>query len=63
MAHFKQEINEALAYVGGAEFSDTWYWSSTEYTQNNAWGVNFSNGNTYTYGKYNAIAVRAVAAF
>ena len=37
--------------------------SSTENSQNNAWNVNFSDGNTnYTY-KYNSYAVRAVAAF
>ena len=63
MAHFKQEINEALAYVGGAKFTDTWYWSSTEYYQFFAWYVNFSNG--FTSGTYKsfAYAVRAVAAF
>ena len=63
MAHFKQEINEALAYVGGAEFSDTWYWSSTENYQGNAWIVNFGTGNTGNLTKYIAYAVRAVAAF
>lgn len=63
MAHFKQELNEALAYVGGAEFTDTWYWSSTEYYQYNAWSVYFSLGSTYGNGKCNAYAVRAVAAF
>ena len=63
MAHFKQELNKALAYVGGAELTDNWYWSSTEYNQNYAWIVNFSYGNTYNSYKYNAYAVRAVAAF
>ena len=64
IAHLRDEINEALAYIGGQELKDTWYWSSTEYSQTNAWGVNFSDGytSTYTY-KYLAFAVRAVAAF
>ena len=35
----------------------------TENSQNNAWNVNFSNGNTYSNVKYGASAVRAVAAF
>ena len=35
----------------------------TENSQNNAWNVNFSNGNTNNNNKYNANAVRAVAAF
>ena len=63
MAHFKQELNKALAYVGGAELTDNWYWSSTEFSQNLAWYVSFSNGGTYNYTKYGAFAVRAVAAF
>ena len=45
------------------EASSAWYWSSTENSQNNAWNVNFSSGNTNTYGKYISSRVRAVAAF
>lgn len=63
IAHLRDEINEALAYIGGQELKDTWYWSSTEYNLSSAWLVSFSNGYTYNLGKYNAIAVRAVAAF
>lgn len=29
IAHLRDEINEALAYIGGQELKDTWYWSST----------------------------------
>lgn len=36
--------------------------SSTENSTNNAWNVNFSNGNTNNNNKYNNNAVRAVAA-
>ena len=35
----------------------------TENSLNNAWNVNFGNGNTNNNNKYNANAVRAVAAF
>ena len=38
------------------------YWSSSEYNQNNAWNVNFSNGNVNNNNKYNTNYVRAVAA-
>jgi hypothetical protein len=44
-------------------FANTWYWSSTEYNQNLAWIVYFSHGNSFYNLKYNAYAVRAVAAF
>lgn len=36
--------------------------SSTENSQNNAWNVNFSNGNVNNNNKYNSNSVRAVAA-
>lgn len=36
--------------------------SSTENSQNNAWNVNFSDGNTNNNNKYNSNSVRAVAA-
>ena len=45
------------------EVSSAWYWSSTENSQNNAWYVNFSNGNTNNNNKYNSNRVRAVAAY
>lgn len=63
IAHLRDEINEALAYIGGQELKDTWYWSSTEYSLSTAWVVGFSNGYTNSYYKYDAYAVRAVAAF
>lgn len=64
IAHLRDEINEALAYIGGQELKDTWYWSSTEGSQYHAWIVGFSSGSTcYGNGKYSAYAVRAVAAF
>ena len=64
IAHLRDEINEALAYIGGQELKDTWYWSSTEYSLNTAWVVNFSLGYTGgNNGKCIANAVRAVTAF
>ena len=63
IAHLRDEINEALAYIGGQELKDTWYWSSTEYSLTGAWGVGFGSGAAYYGSKYGANAVRAVAAF
>ena len=63
VCHLKKQINDALAYVGGEQLTDNWYWSSTESSENSAWGVNFSRGYVYNLNKYNGIAVRAVAAF
>lgn len=48
---------EILAHAIGAN-----YWSSTENSANNAWNVNFGDGNTNNNNKYNGNAVRAVAA-
>ena len=38
-------------------------WSSSEYGQAYAWGVNFSNGYFGYYNKYSSTVVRAVCAF
>lgn len=35
-------------------YTATNYWSSTEYNSNNAWNVNFSNGNINNNNKYNS---------
>lgn len=63
MAHYKDSINNALKYIGAEPLASEWFWSSTESSQFNAWNVNFSNGNTYTNGKYNSFRVRAVIDF
>ena len=38
------------------------YWSSTENNSNNAWNVNFSDGNINNNNKYNSLTVRPCAA-
>lgn len=53
-------VQNALEYVGGDMLKDTWYWSSTEYSSGNAWGVVATTGYIYCYnGKTNADRVRA----
>lgn len=63
IAHLRDEINNALDYIGKPKLADTWYWSSTEYSQDFAWNVYFSDGFTVNSFKCGAGAVRAVAAF
>lgn len=62
MAHYK--INDTLEYIGAEPlvFSE-WYWSSTEFSQNNAWNVYFSSGSTYFRSKRLSGRVRAVIDF
>ena len=60
----RRAINKALAFVGGTEIADDWYWTSTEYSAAYAWSLTLSNG----YADYHAKAsgtyrVRAVSAF
>ena len=63
MAHYMEELNKAFAYVSASPLSSAWYWSSTEYSQSNAWSVLFSSGSTSGSNKYGSLRVRAVAAF
>lgn len=63
MMMFASAIQEVLAYLGAEPLTDDdWYWSATEYSQYNAWNVNFNDGNTNN-NKYNSNRVRAVVAF
>ncbi len=45
------------------DFSNSWYWSSSELSQFGSWYVYFSVGNFSYSGKCNSGMVRAVAAF
>lgn len=68
---YHDEINKAMKEIGcpdecllPTEDSDaTWVWSSSEYSQNYSWFVNFSNGNFFNSNKCYSNMVRAVAAF
>ncbi len=41
-------------------FKEEWYWSSTEFSSNGAWGQLFSHGYEDNYNKLNNNSVRAV---
>ena len=61
----KKAINAALEFAKGDKLQDRWYWTSTEYSATNAWGLNLSDGTTYdwtTKASY-TFRVRAVSAF
>ena len=45
------------------EFSNTWYWLSSEYSELNSWILNPVSGQFGGYNKYNAGQVRAAVAF
>ena len=47
--------------IGG--FGNNWYWSSSEYGNNYAWSVYFSNGNAIYYVKGRPNRVRVIRAF
>lgn len=64
----RKAINEALEYVGSDTINSVWYWSSTEYSDANAWNLDLELGSAtghtsndnkalYTY------RVRAVSEF
>lgn len=63
LAHFTQ-INAALEAVGGEPLRNDWYWSSTQCSATNAWGLYLYNGYAYSSAKAtNQIRVRPVSAF
>ena len=54
-------MNAFIFAVGG--FASAYYWSSTEYNNNNAWKQNFDNGNQNNNNKNNTNYVRAIRDF
>lgn len=60
-----RKINYALSLINGAtQLAETWYWSSTEYSSTNSWGLGFRYGDAGSYAKITAnLGVRPVSAF
>ena len=60
-----RKINYALSFINGATpLAETWYWSSTESSANDAWGLYLSHGGAYGSTKATGKSrVRAVSAF
>ena len=59
----RKTINAAMRFVGGQELAG-WYWSSTEFSATNAWGLNLNDGDAGNGTKAtNTLRVRPVSAF
>ena len=60
-----RKINYALSLINGAtQLAETWYWSSTESSATNAWGLTLGDGNANGGTKAaNQLRVRPVSAF
>ena len=63
--HSRFNVNKSLSAIGGATVLpiSAFYWSSTEYVGNYAWGFGFNNGNANFEDKSLTFYVRAVRAF
>jgi hypothetical protein len=59
----KAMINSTATANSGSNFTNYYYWSSTEVDLNNAWYQYFVNGNQFVYDKIYTGFVRAVRAF
>lgn len=61
----KKAINAALEFAKGDKLQNRWYWTSTEGSAANAWGLGLGGGNTgdWTTKASNTGRVRAVSAF
>ncbi len=64
MYRLREDLNKALEYAGGEALkTDDYYWSSSEYSANYSWFLNFSNGYLYNGTKYYSFYVRPCTAF
>ena len=59
----RETINTTAAANSGSNFFDYYYWSSTEYDVNSAWGQNFDFGGQTNIPKDYSTKLRAVRAF
>ena len=59
----KKDINNALEKAGGQPIANSWYWTSTEGSAANAWGLHLDYGPYYTNKSENSLRVRPVSAF
>ena len=60
----KSTVNAGLSAAGGTSIQNGWHWSSSEYSNNNAWEVYAPSGGVLYYTKDNyALYVRCVLAF
>ena len=53
-------LNVALGKIAATRLTTGWYWSSSEYSNSNAWGLYFGSGYVYLNGKGSYYYVRPV---
>ncbi len=58
----KSAINAAMTLIGGTALGSNYYWSSSQGSASNAWGLNWSDGSAYNGTKSIAGYVRAFSA-
>ena len=58
MTKYRDEIDEMMTLISGSTLIKDWYWSSTEFSSNVAWGVYVSGGGINYYGKTTSGRVR-----
>lgn len=58
----KDKINASLKAAGLPKLKESWYWSSTEYSNYLAWKLDMSDGYRFAYVKSNIRYVRPVLA-
>lgn len=63
MYQMKTTINTTALENNGSDFSSYWYWSSTDFSTNNAWGQKLSDGRQANGSKNTEVGVRAVRFF
>lgn len=60
---YKDELNSALELIGGTKMDESYYWTSTEYSSNDAWNQFFDSLSTLNHiRKKNGSYVRAFLA-
>ena len=57
------KINQVMSLIGGTPLAETYYWTSTEYSQTHAWLLHLSYGYVGSGSKKYPSRVRPVAAF
>ena len=59
----KSEIDACMSLIGGTAIATNYYhWTSTQYSSDGAWVLNWSDGTVSSYGKSSSRQVRAFAA-
>ena len=63
LANF-DKINYALSKISGAtQLQPNWYWSSTQFSEYLAWGINLTDGDVTNFYKFTPLRVRPVSVF